>query len=94
MVDAQGHCIITDFGGSRFLNEQGKLTRIAHEDIICSSPYAAPELVFDDNPGSIMVYDEKVDWFSLGAVIYTLLAGFVRLPKQVFDEKEANIGCS
>lgn len=41
-----------------------------------------------------MVYDEKVDWFSLGAVIYTLLAGFVRLPKQVFDEKEANIGCS
>ena len=75
VIDPQGHCIITDFGGSRFLNERGKLTRTAQEDIICSCPYAAPEL-FEERSG-VMFYDERVDWFSLGVVIYTLLVGSV-----------------
>lgn len=70
--------MITDFGASRFLNEERKLTRITDEDFICSAPYTAPELISNGEKVEVMVYDEKVDWFSLGAVMYTLLTGLVR----------------
>ncbi|KAK7678067.1 hypothetical protein QCA50_019008 [Cerrena zonata] len=75
LIDAEGHCMITDFGASRFLNEERKLTRITDEDFICSAPYTAPELISNGEKVEVMVYDEKVDWFSLGAVMYTLLTG-------------------
>ncbi|CAL1709830.1 unnamed protein product [Somion occarium] len=72
-VDTEGHLVLSDFGGAKFLTN-GVLTRKTHEDVVCSLPYAAPELVFD-GPEEETVYDEKIDWWSLGVVITVMTTG-------------------
>lgn len=76
VIDAHGHCRITDFGGSRFLPPDARLSSDAYGDVVATLPYAAPELVAVD--GVLPAYDgAAVDWWSLGAIIMSLVLGTV-----------------
>ena len=73
MLDSQGHAKITDFGLSKMTN---KTKEKAYT--ICGTPqYLAPEILTDQG------YDNSVDWWSLGCVMYEMLTGTApfRIPK-------------
>ena len=76
LIDADGHCVLTDFGGSRFLSENGKIRPHPSGFIVATLPYAAPEILEDS---VIKEYNEAIDWWSLGCTIFTLLTGEVGL---------------
>lgn len=76
LVDADGHCVLTDFGGSKFLSETGKIKPHPSGRAVATLPYAAPEILDE----VVTEYDESVDWWSLGATILTLLTGQVKDP--------------
>ncbi|KAI0074616.1 kinase-like protein [Panus rudis PR-1116 ss-1] len=67
LVDKGGHCLITDFGGAKFMTE-GKIKRKGH--IICTTNFAAPELL-----ECTAHYTGAVDWWSLGVTIFSLAVG-------------------
>ena len=76
MIDSTGHIKLTDFGLS-------KMVKKAKEKAftICGTPqYLAPEILSDDG------YDNSVDWWSLGCVMYEMLTGGppFRLPKNSY----------
>lgn len=50
--------------------------RKAKDDVVCTLPYAAPELLSEVS-GKYKVYTKAVDYWALGAMIYTLVAGHV-----------------
>ena len=65
MVDANGHIKLTDFGLSKMVKKQKEKAFT-----ICGTPqYLAPEILSDDG------YDDSVDWWSLGCVMYEMLVG-------------------
>lgn len=74
LVDADGHCVLTDFGGSKFLSETRKIQPHASGHVVATLPYAAPEILEDTVTEE---YDESIDWWSLGSTILTLLTGEV-----------------
>ncbi|OCH94608.1 kinase-like protein [Obba rivulosa] len=81
LIDGDGHCVISDFGGARMKIQdgphQGMLCRTAKTDIVCTKPYAAPELV---DPITFprqteLYYTESIDYWSVGVTIVTLITG-------------------
>ena len=73
MVDANGHIKLTDFGLSKMVKKTKEKAFT-----ICGTPqYLAPEILSDDG------YDNSVDWWSLGCVMYEMLVGKApfRIPK-------------
>ena len=73
-IDNNGHIKLIDFGLCKLLNNK------TNSYSICGSPeYVAPEVLFNDK------YDNKVDLWSLGVVIYEMLSGY--LPFKIKDYK-------
>jgi serine/threonine protein kinase len=73
MIDSNGHIKLTDFGLSKMVKKQKQKVFT-----ICGTPqYLAPEILSDDG------YDNSVDWWSLGCVMYEMLVGKApfRIPK-------------
>ena len=65
LIDQFGHIKLTDFGLSKLLDEEEQKTYT-----LCGTPeYLAPEIL--SNKG----YDNSVDFFSLGCLIYEMLSG-------------------
>ncbi|KAJ7594260.1 kinase-like domain-containing protein [Mycena floridula] len=68
LISAAGHVIIAGFGDSTVGPEQGRT-------ISSLDPcYAAPEL-FHRTTDNLIVYDRRVDWWSLGILLYKLATG-------------------
>ncbi len=73
MVDVSGHIKLTDFGLSKIIQKDKEKAYT-----ICGTPkYLAPEILSSEG------YDDAVDWWSLGCVMYEMMVGIVpfRLPK-------------
>ncbi len=65
LIDSKGHIKITDFGLSKILNKDKQKTYT-----ICGTPqYLAPEIL------SGAGYDDAVDWWSLGCIMFKMLIG-------------------
>ena len=65
LIDKKGHIKLTDFGLSKILSKEKEKTYT-----ICGTPqYLAPEILTCDG------YDDAVDWWSLGCIIYKMLTG-------------------
>lgn len=76
MIDSSGHIKLTDFGLSKMCNKQKEKAYT-----ICGTPqYLAPEILSDDG------YDNTVDWWSLGCVMYEMLIGKApfRIPRGAY----------
>lgn len=69
LVNKEGHCVITDFGGARFKSSR-TLVKSQDEPPTITPAYAAPELLLD-----LFEYTESVDYWSLGATIGELVVG-------------------
>lgn len=75
VLDADGHCLLTDFGLSR----QGITGNVSGADSFCGSyAYLAPEMIKKQGHG------KAVDWYLIGVVLYELLTG---LPPFYDDDK-------
>ncbi len=78
LVDMKGHCLLADYGGAKFLSDDGTVNLNIEEDVMSTLPYAAPEILSEDcDPDGMKYYDEAVDWWALGATILTLVTGEV-----------------
>jgi len=65
LIDKKGHIKITDFGLSKILSKEKEKTYT-----ICGTPqYLAPEILAGEG------YDDAVDWWSLGCILYKMLIG-------------------
>jgi protein-serine/threonine kinase len=65
LLDAEGHCKITDFG----LSKEGIEDNISAKTMCGTPEYLAPEIV--DKKG----HGRAVDWYSIGALTYEMLTG-------------------
>lgn len=78
LLDAEGNLKITDFGLSTVFIYQGGRRQLS---TACGTPpYSAPEIV-------LLNYDERVDIWSCGIILYVLLVG--SMPFSLFDA----LGC-
>ena len=76
MIDSNGHIKLTDFGLSKMVKKTKEKAFI-----ICGTlQYLAPEILSDEG------YDNSVDWWSLGCVMYEMLVGKspFRIPKDSY----------
>lgn len=74
LVNAQGHCAITDLGAAKFLDKKGRIKRHSCGKAVSTIEYTAPEILrYDCYPE----YDEAVDWWAFGCTIITLVTGKV-----------------
>ena len=65
LIDKTGHIKLTDFGLSKILSKDKEKTYT-----ICGTPqYLAPEVLTGEG------YDDSVDWWSLGCILYKMLLG-------------------
>ena len=65
LIDKTGHIKLTDFGLSKILSKEKEKTYT-----ICGTPqYLAPEVLTCEG------YDDSVDWWSLGCILYKMLTG-------------------
>ncbi|KAI0701831.1 kinase-like domain-containing protein [Cytidiella melzeri] len=74
VVDAEGHCRITDFGGAMFVPRTGKFSQSTSDNSCISLPYAAPEALAVYR-GQGKEYTKAIDWWSLGATLLYLIVG-------------------
>merc|ERR1719230_638383 len=65
LLDADGHCKITDFG----LSKEGIEDNISAKTMCGTPEYLAPEIVEKKGHG------RAVDWYSIGALTYEMLTG-------------------
>jgi len=65
LTTAYGHPVLADFGIAATLGEAEETDQVG-----LSIPWSAPEVLFDGSPGSV-----AAEVWSLGATLYTLLAG-------------------
>ncbi|OBZ76771.1 Chromosomal serine/threonine-protein kinase JIL-1 [Grifola frondosa] len=72
LIDSEGHCRVSDFGGARFLSN-GRLSFTGLKDIIITRSYAAPELFRNVKDSADPYYDEAIDYWSLGATMAILI---------------------
>ncbi|CAD8142590.1 unnamed protein product [Paramecium pentaurelia] len=74
LLDQFGHIKLTDFGLSKF-----KFSQITYT--ACGTPeYVAPEILLEQG------YNECVDWYSLGILIYQMLCGSIPFYSQQQQE--------
>ncbi|KAI0752677.1 kinase-like domain-containing protein [Daedaleopsis nitida] len=73
LVNPAGHCVIADYGGTRFLNTEGRLVRHSDTSAIMTTAFAAPELLVNVEEGTLREYDERVDYWSLGATLVSMI---------------------
>ncbi len=65
LLDADGHIRLTDFGLSKQIVAENQLTHT-----FCGTPeYLAPEMISGEG------YNQVVDWWSLGTLLYEMLTG-------------------
>jgi len=73
LIDRQGHVKVTDFGFAKVIEEGGTST-------MCGTPeYLAPEIIRGEP------YDERVDWWALGILMYEMLVGYPPFFDDVHD---------
>lgn len=78
LIDADGHCVIVDYGGAKFMNDENLVSLNIEDDVMCTLNYTAPELLSNDcDKNGNKWYDCSVDWWALGAVIMSLTTGKV-----------------
>ena len=79
LIDADGHCVIADYGSAKLLAPDGTLCLDINEDVLATLSYAAPELLSCDDcdENGLKYYDESVDWWALGALIIFMVIGRV-----------------
>jgi len=69
LLDPEGHIVLTDFGLSKMFRTDTKTST----KTFCGTPeYIAPEILRGEG------YSFAVDWWSLGILIYEMIAGVVR----------------
>lgn len=72
LIDRQGHVKVTDFGFAKIIKD-GTST-------MCGTPeYLAPEIIRGEP------YDERVDWWALGILMYEMLVGYPPFFDDVHD---------
>ena len=72
IIDRQGHVKVTDFGFAKHMKD-GTST-------MCGTPeYLAPEIIRGEP------YDERVDWWALGILMYEMLVGYPPFFDDVHD---------
>jgi len=68
LIDSEGHVRLTDFG----LSKEGLYKGNDRTSSFCGTPeYLAPEILKGGN------YNNAVDWWALGALMYEMLTGWV-----------------
>ncbi|CDO78236.1 hypothetical protein BN946_scf184681.g1 [Trametes cinnabarina] len=80
LVNAHGHCVISDYGGVQFLESHRQIWRKEHGvgQAVMTIPFAAPELLYED--GAFPTYNQAVDYWSLGATLVSLIMDDEMLP--------------
>lgn len=74
LLDAEGHIKITDFGFAKIVEDRTYT--------LCGTPeYLAPEIIHNRGHGT------GVDWWSLGILIYEMLAGY----PPFYDDNPVNV---
>ena len=69
LVDQEGYLRITDFGISKVVTETDEDDRRRAMTFTGTADYMAPEIMQNDE------YDQGVDWFSFGVLLYEMLCG-------------------
>lgn len=98
MVSAFGHVVIGDFGAATRLPPcsgivssetwDSKIILQPHDTVTFTPFYAAPELLQRTSQG-LVIYDERVDWWALGIMLYELATG--SLPFRLSDEVSGDV---
>ncbi|KAK7057819.1 kinase-like domain-containing protein [Favolaschia claudopus] len=81
LIGSDGHCVIADYGSS-VDTQDNKLSYtqsgqiLEYGNSIVTTGFVAPEILFVGN-GGFATYDSKVDVWSLGMTIYSLITGWM-----------------
>jgi serine/threonine protein kinase len=82
LIDGEGHCVIADFGLSTLADTRTGLSMSRQRPPGGTPEYMAPEIApeCDGRPSEKMAYwDHSADYWSLGATIFHLQTGEVRI---------------
>ncbi|XP_024517955.1 calcium-dependent protein kinase 33 [Selaginella moellendorffii] len=83
-----GNVKLADFGTSSRFSKKGSPPGMIMRGMVGTERYRAPEM---SSPGC--VYDERVDVWSMGIVLYEMLSGKCAFPGLASQEIEKRLGC-